>query len=71
MMDQKSEATNSWHNSVKFLTDFHFFFTRRILGKFAVKWLLKVQSLLVYAATLLCETLMSENKQLTINYKTV
>jgi len=43
----------------------------RFLGKFAVKWLLTTQSLVAYVATLSCETLMSENKRLTTNYKVV
>jgi len=47
------------------------FFTERFLGKFAVKWLLKIPRHLAYVATLLFETLMSENKRLTINYKIV
>ena len=34
-------------------------FTGRFLGKFAVKWTLKVPSHLGYVATLLCEILMS------------
>jgi len=37
----------------------------------AVKWLLKIQPLLAYVATLPCETLVSHNKRLTINYKAV
>jgi len=47
------------------------FFTERFLGKFAVKWLLKIPRHLAFVATLLFETLMSENKRLTINYKVV
>ena len=53
------------------LTDFQFFFTERFLGKFALKWLLKIPPPLAYVATLLCKTLISENKRLTINYKVV
>jgi len=34
-------------------------FTGRLLGKFAVKWILKVPPHLSYVATLPCETLMS------------
>ena len=34
-------------------------FTGRFLGKFAVKWILKIPSHLAYVATLPCETLMS------------
>jgi len=37
----------------------------------AVKWLLKIQPLLAYVATLPCETLVSHKKRLTINYKAV
>ena len=33
-------------------------FTGRFLGKFAVKWILKISPHLVYVATLPCETLM-------------
>jgi len=35
------------------------FFTVRFLGKFAVKWILKIPLQLAYVATLPCETLMS------------
>jgi len=41
----------------------------RFNNKFAVKFLLWVPLHLAYVATLPCETLMSENKRLTINYK--
>ena len=34
-------------------------FTGRFVGKFAVKWILKIPSHLPYVATLLCETLTS------------
>ena len=47
------------------------FFTGRFLDKLAVKWLLTISPLLAYVATLFCETLMSENKRLTIDYKVV
>jgi len=40
------------------------FFTERFHGKFAVKSLLTIPPLLAYFATLPCETLMSENKQI-------
>jgi len=53
------------------LDRFSFFFAGRFLGKFAVKWILKVPLLLAYVATLPCETLTSENKRLAINYKVV
>ena len=42
-------------------------FTGRFVGKFAVKYLLKIPPPLAYVATLPCETIMSEKKQLTIN----
>jgi len=45
--------------------------TERFLGKFAVKALLKIPPYLAYVATLPCETLTSENKRLTTNYKAV
>jgi len=34
-------------------------FTERVLGKFVLKWILKIPLHLAYVATLLCETLMS------------
>jgi len=40
------------------------FFTGRFLGKFAVNWLLKIQPLLAYVATLPCETSTPESRQL-------
>jgi len=43
------------------------FFTGRFLGKFAVKWMLKIPPHLAYVATLPCETLMSAKQ--TINDK--
>ena len=46
-------------------------FTGRFLAKFTVKWLLKIQPLLAYVATPPCESLVSENKLLAINYKVV
>jgi len=47
------------------------FFSLRFVGKFTVKWLLKIPPLIAYVAALPCETLglMSEKKRLTINYK--
>ena len=49
------------------LTDFQNSFTGWFTRKFSVKWLLLVISpCLAYVATLTCETLMSENKRLTI-----
>ena len=51
------------------LNRFSIFFTERFLGTFALKWLTKMPPHLPYAATLLCETLIPENKRFTINYK--
>jgi len=48
-----------------------FFFTERFLREFAVNWWLKIPPHLAYVATLPCETLMSKNKRLTINYTVV
>jgi len=50
-------------------TDFQQSFTGRFSSKFAVKFYCILH--LAYVATLPCETLMQENKQLTINYKIV
>jgi len=52
------------------LDRFKNFFTERFLGKFAVKWVLKIPPHLAYVATLPCETLMSAKqlKPLTTNY---
>ena len=50
---------------------FTFFFTERFPGKFAVNCLFKIPLILASVAILPCETLMSENKQVTINYKIV
>jgi len=41
------------------LNRFKNFFTGRFLGKFAVKWTLKIAPHVAHVATLLCETLMS------------
>jgi len=46
-------------------------FAGKFLSKFAVNWLLKIPPPRAYVATLPCETLMSENKRLTTNYKVV
>jgi len=51
------------------LTDFHNSFSGRFSSKFAVKSWSKSPSHPAHVATLPCETLMSENKRLTINYK--
>jgi len=57
------------------LTDYQKFYTGKVAGKFAVKWLLKITPCLAYIATLLpnylVKILMSEKKQLTINYKII
>jgi len=45
--------------------------TGRFLGKFVDKWILKIPLHLAYVATLPCETLVSANKSLRINYKIV
>jgi len=45
------------------------FLTVRFLCKFAAKWLLKIPTFFAYVATLPCETLLLENKWLTINYQ--
>jgi len=50
------------------LNRFSIFFTGRFHSKLAVKLLLKVLPHLAYVVTLPCETLMSENKRLSINY---
>jgi len=42
-------------------------YTRRLLGKFAVGWILKIPPHLAYVATLLRETLLSTKQA--INYK--
>ena len=43
----------------------------RFLGKFVVKWILKIPSHLAYVATVPFETLMSAKQAITINYKVV
>ena len=47
------------HNSVKSESIKEVFFARKFLGKFVVKWILKLPPLLAYVATLPCETLIS------------
>jgi len=56
------------HNSVNFWPIYNFFFIERSVGKLTVKWSLYIPSLLAYVATLPCESLMSDNKWLTIKY---
>ena len=63
---QKVRPQTHDHNSAK-PYPFTIFFTGRFIGKFAVNWLFKIPPLLAYVATLSCETLMSENKQLMVN----
>ena len=46
------------------LNRFKDIFTRRFLGKFAVKWILKVPPHLAYVTTLPCETLLSATQAL-------
>jgi len=53
------------------LNRFAIFFSGRFPGTFAVNGLFKIPLILAYVATLPCERLMLENKQLTINYKVV
>ena len=38
----KSETTNSWPKFCKILTDYQKFYTGKVAGKFAVKWLLRI-----------------------------
>ena len=45
------------HNSVKSETIKEIFFTGRFLGKFVIKWILKIPPHIAYVATLACETL--------------
>jgi len=68
---KKGEAANSRPWFCQILADFQKCLTGRFPDKSAVKSLLKIPPHLVYAATLPCETLMSENERLSINYKTV
>jgi len=53
------------------VNQFTVFFTGRLLGKFLDNWLLEIPAFLAYVATLPRETLMSEDKRLTINCKNV
>jgi len=53
----KSGPQTHGHNSVK--SERLKKFTGRFLGKFVVKWILKIPPRLAYVATLPCETLMS------------
>ena len=67
-MGQKVRPQTHGHNSVK-SKPIYKLFTRRFLGKFVINWSLKIPPLLVYVATLSCETLglLLENKRLTTN----
>jgi len=60
----KSEAINSWLLFCQIVTDLQNIFTGRLrlLGKFALHWLLKIPPLLAYVTTLPCETLMFIDK---------
>jgi len=57
------------HNSVKSCPIFKIL--SLILQKNCSKWVITIPPQLAYVATLNCETLMSENKRLTINYDVV
>jgi len=61
---QQSGATDSRPYFCQILTDLKTIFTGRFVGKFAVKWVLKIPSHLPYVATLPCETLMSAKQEL-------
>ena len=61
--------TKTHGHKCQILTDFQNSLTARFCNKFAVKWLLRIPPHLAYVATLSCETIMSENKPLTTNYK--
>jgi len=65
----RKRYANSWPQFCQILIDFQIFLTQRFFSKFEVKWLLNIQPHLAYVAILPCETLMPENKRLTINYK--
>jgi len=67
----KTETSYSWWYLCQILTDFQNSFTTWFHRKFAAKWLLKIPAHLAHVSTLPCETLMSENKRLTINHKVV
>jgi len=56
ILGQKSAAKDSWPYFCQILTDIKKF-TERFLGKFAVKWILKIQPHLACVATLPCEIL--------------
>ena len=58
-MGQKVGTQTHDHNSVKSELIKKEFFTGKFLGKFVVKWILKLPSHLAYVATVPCETLMS------------
>jgi len=51
------------------LNRFKFFFTGRFLGKFVVKWILKVPPHLAHVATLPCETLLSAKQAINDNLR--
>ena len=60
-MDQKSKwAVHRLVTTIlSNLDQLKIFFTERFLGKFVLKWVLKIPPQLAYVATLPCETLMS------------
>ena len=51
------------------LNRFKFFFTGRFLGKFVVKWILKVPPHFAHVATLPCETLLSAKQAINDNLR--
>jgi len=66
---QKGETTVSWLKRGQISTDFQFVFTGRFRGKFALKRLRKSHHTVQMCCHTTRETLMSEKKRLTINYK--
>jgi len=64
---QKSGATDTWPKFLSHMNQLKKIFTGRLIGKFVVKWILKIPTHLVYVATLPCETLVSAKQ--VINYK--
>ena len=64
-LDQKRQTTNSWPQLCQILTDFQNFAVEGSLTNLYSSGLIKI----AYVATLLCETLLSENKRLMINYE--
>jgi len=56
----RNGATDSW--PVNSSTDLRNYFTGRLFGKFAIKWISKIPSHLACVATLPCEILMSAKR---------